>query len=78
MDGQALFNFAVAMCGALGGWMLKLIWDAIGDLKNDLRSLNKEVHEDFARRDDFKEAIVEIKEMLGKIFDKLDAKADKS
>lgn len=78
MDGQYIFNAAVALCGALGGWMLKLIWDAIRDLKTELRDLNKEVHEDFARRDDFKEAVTEIKEMLGKIFDKLDAKADKS
>lgn len=77
MDGQTLFNVAVATCGGLGGWMLKLIWDAIRDLKVDLRELNKEVHEDFARRDDFKEAVQEIKEMLAKIFDKLDGKADK-
>jgi uncharacterized protein YoxC len=77
MDSQDIFNAAITLCGAFGGWILKTIWDAIKDLKTEVRELNREVNQDFVRREDFKDSIVEIKEMLNKIFDKLDNKADK-
>lgn len=77
MDSQDLFNAAITLSGAFGGWILKTIWDAIKDLKMEVRELNREVNQDFVRREDFKDSIVEIKEMLNKIFDKLDNKADK-
>ncbi len=77
MGSQDLFNAAITLSGAFGGWILKTIWDAIKDLKAEVRELNREVNQDFVRREDFKDSIVEIKEMLNKIFDKLDNKADK-
>jgi uncharacterized protein YoxC len=77
MESQDIFNAAITLSGAFGGWILKTIWDAIKDLKVEIRELNREVNQDFVRREDFKDSIVEIKEMLNKIFDKLDNKADK-
>ena len=77
MDSQDLFNAAITLSGAFGGWILKTIWDAIKDLKSEVKELNREVNQDFVRREDFKDSIGEIKEMLNKIFDKLDNKADK-
>ncbi len=85
---QTIFNWAVAAAGAAGGWILKVIWDAIVELKKDLRVMDTKMHEDFVRRDDFKDAVKEIKEdmksgfaktdnMLGLIFKKLEGKEDK-
>jgi len=74
---QIVFNWIIGISGALGGWMLKIIWDSIVSLQNEIREVNKEMHQDFVRRDDFKDGMNEIKEMLGKIFDRLDNKADK-
>ncbi len=85
---QMIFNWAVAAAGALGGWVLKVIWDAIVELKKDLRQMDVKMHEDFVRRDDFKEAVGEIKRdmkdgfnkidsTLGLIFKKLEKKEDK-
>lgn len=85
---QMIFNWAVACAGALGGWILKVIWDAIVELKKDLRQMDVKMHEDFVRRDDFKEAVTEIKQdmkdgfnkidnTLGLIFKKLEKKEDK-
>lgn len=85
---QMIFNWAVAAAGALGGWVLKVIWDAIVELKKDLRNMDVKMHEDFVRRDDFKEAVGEIKQdmkdgfnkidsTLGLIFKKLEKKEDK-
>jgi hypothetical protein len=85
---QMIFNWAVAAAGALGGWVLKVIWDAIVELKKDLRNMDTKMHEDFVRRDDFKEAVGDIKQdmkdgfnkidnTLGLIFKKLEKKEDK-
>lgn len=77
MENQALFNFVITICGALGGWMLKVIWDAVRDVKNDIRDINKEIHAEFVRRDDFTSAVERIETMVARIFDKLDGKQDK-
>ena len=88
MDSQAVFNIVVGVSGALGGWILKVIWDAIKTLDVDIKVLNKEVNSDFVRREDFKQSMTEMKadmkdgfhrieEMLGAVFKRLESKADK-
>jgi hypothetical protein len=85
---QTLFNWVVAFSGAAVGWILKIIWDAIQDLKKDLKGMDTKMHEDFVRRDDFKDAMAEhksdmqsgfkeIKDLIGLLFKKLENKADK-
>ncbi len=85
---QVFFNWVVAVAGFLGGWVLKVIWDAITDLKKDIRAMDVKMHDDFVRRDDFKDAMAEhkkdmqdgfreIKELIGVLFKKLDSKQDK-
>jgi len=85
---QTLFNWVVGVCGFLGGWVLKVIWDAIKDLKKDIRQIERDLPEVYVRKDDFKEAVREIKQdmkdgfnkidnTLGLIFKKLEHKEDK-
>jgi hypothetical protein len=85
---QMVFNWIVAFAGAAGGWILKIIWDAIQDLKKDLKGMDTKMHDDFVRRDDFKDAMAEhkadmqngfreVKDMIGLLFKKLENKADK-
>lgn len=77
MMDQQLFNVIILLAGGFGGWMLKIIFDAIGDLKADVKELNREIHEDFLRKDDYRVDIADIKSMLTRIFEKLDNKVDK-
>lgn len=77
MDNQTLFNLIITFSGVLGGWMLNIIWAAINDLKKDVKDINRQLHSDFVRKDIYNGDIDEIKNMLGKIFDKLDKKVDK-
>jgi chorismate mutase len=85
---QMLFNWVVGVAGILGGWTLKVIWDSLQTLRQDIKSMDNKMHEDFVRRDDFKEAIAEIKmdmkegfksvnNTLGLIFKRLESKEDK-
>jgi len=73
MDYQVLFNIAVAIAGFFGGWTLNRIYIAIDRLDGDVRAMPH----NYVSRDDYKADIRDIREMLGKIFDKLDNKADK-
>lgn len=69
---QTIFNWAVGVAGFLGGWVLKVIWDAIGDLKKDMRQIERDLPEVYVRRDDFKEAVKEIKDDMRENFNKID------
>jgi hypothetical protein len=73
MDFQFLFNIALAIIGAISGWLFKVLWDAIRDLKEDI----KEIERGYVMKDDYRIDIAEIKGMLARIFDRLDTKADK-
>ena len=78
MEYQTLFNLVITLSGVLGGWMLNTIWSAINDLKKAVKDINKQIHSDFVRKDIYNGDIADIKNMLGKIFDKLDKKVDKN
>jgi len=57
----------------VAGWFARELWTAVQDLKNDLSKLPLT----YVARLDYKDDMREIKEMLSKIFDRLDNKADK-
>jgi hypothetical protein len=80
MDTQILFNIIVGVAGLFGGWILNNISRSIEKLDEDVREMPLTyVTQDSYNRDQARYArdIDEIKDMLGKIFDKLDNKADK-
>lgn len=73
MDTQTLFNVAVTLAGGMGGWILNNIYQSIRMLDKDVRQMPRV----YVTREDYKSDVAEIKQMLGKIFDRLDEKADK-
>lgn len=73
MDSQVLFNIAVAIAGFFGGWVLNNIHRSIDRLDTDVRAMPHV----YITREDYKEDIRDVREMLTKIFDKLDHKQDK-
>ncbi len=70
---QTIFNWVVAFAGACGGWVLKIIWDAITNLKDDIRQIERDLPEVYVRRDDFKEAVKELKTDMKEGFNKVDS-----
>ena len=65
---QSIINWVFAGAGAAFGWVLKVVWDAIQELKRDLRDMEKDV----VRKDDFKDIIKEIKDDMKDGFNKID------
>lgn len=73
MDTQQIINVALGLVAFLGGWVLNNISRAIERLDTDVRAMPV----NYVSKDDYRRDIDDIKEMLGKIFDKLDSKVDK-
>ena len=74
MEGQMLFNIVVGLAAFFGGWTLNSISRTLERLDQDVRDMPHL----YVNRDDYRSDINEIKGMLGKIFDRLDSKADKT
>jgi hypothetical protein len=78
MDVQYIVDGAIALIGGLFGWLFKIIWGAIKDLKEDLKETNKVIHEQYVRKDDYRIEMSKIENMFNRIMDKLDGKVDKA
>jgi hypothetical protein len=72
MDQQTV-NIILGAVMTVIGWFARELWAAVKQLKDDLAQLPKI----YLARSDNKDDKREVKEMLGKIFDRLDHKADK-
>jgi len=72
-NGQLLFNIIVGVAGMFGGWILNNISRSIERLDKDVRQMPLT----YVTRIDYRADIDEIKTILGRIWDKLDDKADK-
>jgi hypothetical protein len=77
MDIQYIVDGVIALVGALFGWLFKIVWDAIRELKDDMKETNRLIHENYVRKDDYRIDMAEIKAMFHRIMDKLEQKADK-
>lgn len=73
MEGQMLFNIVVGLAAFFGGWTLNSISRTLERLDQDVRDMPHL----YVSREDYRSDISEIKGMLGKIFDRLEGKADK-
>lgn len=88
MDWQTIINAALSLVVAAIGWFAREIWDAIKELRKDIKQIESNLPEHYVRRDDFKDAMKEVKDdmkagfekienMIGLVFKKLDSKQDK-
>lgn len=77
MDYQMLFNIILGAAMSVVGWFGRSLWDASIELRADLSKLREDIPRTYVAREDYRADIREIKDMLGKIFDRLDGKADK-
>lgn len=77
MEFQTLLNALFGAVLMLSGWVLRTVWDAVNGLKRDIQDLERHLPDTYVRRDDYKDDMAEVKEILHKIFDRLENKVDK-
>lgn len=85
---QYVINWLFAAVGATTGWLVKVLWDAVSELKRDLGNLERNLPGVYVRRDDFRDVTRELKDdmrtgfakieaTLNVLFKRLDSKEDK-
>jgi hypothetical protein len=77
MENQHLVNALIGIGMSVLGWFARELWAAVKELKADLAKLREDLPREYVIRSDYREDIRDIKAMLAKIFEKLEAKADK-
>lgn len=84
MNEQQFFNIAVAIIGALGGWVMRIMWQTLDELKTKDAKLADKVAQievlvagQYVKRDDMDKSMSVLFTKLNRIEDKLDKKADK-
>ena len=73
MDNQQIFNIVVSIAGFLAVYVFNNTTRQIQKLEDKINELPKE----YVAKDDYRNDIAEIKDILKQIFNKLDNKADK-
>ena len=84
MDSQTIINTAIALVGFLGGWILKVIWEAVKELQfadkilvDKVNTIEILIAGNYMSKQDFDKIAAAIFAKLDKIDDKLDRKVDK-
>ena len=77
MDTQQLLNIGLSTVMVVIGWFARELWAAVKELKVDLSRMREDLPKVYLAKDDYRSDLKDIRDMLGKIFDKLDAKQDK-
>ncbi|CAB4169807.1 hypothetical protein UFOVP907_19 [uncultured Caudovirales phage] len=77
MELQHLIDIVLGVAMSVVGWFARELWSAVKELKSDLSKMREDLPKTYISRDDYREDLRDIRDMLGKIFDKLDNKQDK-
>ena len=64
---QTIINWLFAGFGAALGWVMKVVWDAIKDLKADVKQIERDLPEIYVRKDDFKTAMTDVKDVVKEV-----------
>ena len=73
MEYQWLLNLGFGIAGAFGMWILNRLTRSVEKIEDNIKDMPLR----YVTKDDYREDILEIKGMLGKIFDRLETKVDK-
>ena len=77
MEMQHIIDLGLGCSMAVIGWFAREMWGAVKELKSDLSKLREDLPKSYVAKDDYREDIRELKEIMNKVFDRLDHKADK-
>ena len=69
MDNQTLLNLVLSSASLVLGWFLREMWAAVKELKSDLAKLREELPKVYVSKDDYRQDVRELKDMIGKLFD---------
>lgn len=66
---QGVINVIIVLAGSIFGWFMRILWTASQELKSDLAKLREELPKEYVTKDDYRQDVKELKDMIGKLFD---------
>jgi len=78
MDSQAIFNVITGVVMSASGWFAREMWGAMKELRRDLHELEVNLPKEYVQKVDLDKRMEHIEYMFQRIYDKLEAKVDKS
>ena len=77
MIDQSIINLIIGAILSVLGWFARQLWDAVQDLKRDMKQIEVDLPTHYVRKEDLDMRMDRIEAALNRIFEKLDHKADK-
>ena len=84
MDWQNIINVGGGTALAVAGWFARQLWDSVKELKADIGDLRLHVSETYVKksevetlRGEMDKRFDRLEQMIARLYDKIDAKADK-
>ena len=77
MESQSLINIVGGTVLSVLGWFARQLWDAVQDLKRDVKAIEVDLPTTYVRKEDLEARLDRLEAALNRIFEKLDHKADK-
>ena len=84
MDWQNVINIGGGAALAVVGWFARQLWDSVKELKADIADLRLHVSETYTKksevdtlRGDMDKRFDRLEQMIARLYDKIDSKADK-
>ena len=81
METQIIIDLVGGAILATIGWFCRELWSAVKQLQRDIHDIEIDLPSHYVSKDEYTAALKEIRDLCGKIFDKIDAldqrKADK-
>ena len=77
MEPSSIINIIMSVVLMGMGWIMRIIWDSIKRLQNDMAEMERRASETYVRRDDYRDDIAEMKSMLRQLFELVNSKQDR-
>ena len=77
MDFQDIVNVIIGSVLSVLGWFARQLWDAVQELKHDMKDLEVDLPTHYVRKEDLDARFDKFESMLNRIYDKLENKVDK-
>jgi len=77
MEFQEILNIIIGTILSVLGWFARQLWDAVQELKHDMKDLEVDLPTHYVRKEDLDARFDKFENMLTRIYDKLENKVDK-
>lgn len=72
MDTQTVINSLAGIALGVGGWFARQLWDSVQKLKDDMHQIEVDLPQHYVRKDEFRDALKEVRDICNEIFRKID------